>query len=277
MFQKIYQKLQTREGVMLMVSLALGVAIIIAVLGLIFGGHHGPRYSDAGGQEATIAVTGNGEAFAVPDVAQFTFTINKDAKTMAEAQKQVSELGNVLINKLESAGINKKDIKTEGFNAYPKYENRAVSTSMMPCSPTYCPPTETNSVIVGYTVSHTYSVKVRNLDKASDIAKLLTDVGVSSISGPDFTVDNIDSIRNDARSQAIVDAKVQAKILAGQLGVKLGKIVDFQVINNGGYPVPMYARAVSSDAVAGEKAVAPALEPGQTDVKVQVQVTYEIK
>lgn len=165
-----------------------------------------------------------GEVFAIPDTAQFTFTVTKDSKTMAESQKQVSDVGNDLVAKLKAAGIDEKDIKTEGFNAYPKYENKAGIV----CSPTYCPPS--NPVITGYTVSHTYSVKVRNLEKASDIAKLLTDAGVSSLNGPDFTIADIDSVKDDARDKAIEDAKEQAQILARQLGVRLGDILDFQVI-----------------------------------------------
>ena len=274
MFQKIYQKLQTREGITLIASLAL----IVVTVGMIIGGigHHPKmRGFSEGAQQPAITVSGNGEVFAVPDVAQFSFTITKDAKTMADAQKQVSDLGNGLIAKLKAAGIDEKDIKTEGFNAYPKYENKSVSIGM-PCSPTYCPPVDTNPVITGYTVSHTYSVKVRNLEKSSDIAKMLTDANVSSINGPDFTIADIDAVKNDARDKAIADAKAQAKILAKQLGVRLGDIIDFQVVDNGNYPMPMYARA-SLDAGMAEKVAAPDIEPGQSDIKVQVQITYRIR
>ncbi len=273
MFQKIYQKLQTREGITLIASLAL----IVATLGMIFGGFgNHPKtggYPD-GIQQPVITVTGNGQVFAVPDVAQFTFTITKDAKTMADSQKQVSELGNGLIDKLKAAGIEGKDIKTEGFSAYPKYETAQLD--MRPCSPTYCPPSDGKQVIVGYTVSHTYSVKVRNLDNSSDIAKLLTDANVSSINGPDFTIADIDSVKNDARDKAITDAKEQAKILAKQLGVRLGEIVDFQVLDGGYYPMPMYAKAGMMDSEA-TPVPAPNIEPGQSDIKVQVNITYRIR
>ena len=252
----------------------VSIAIILAVIGGIVGrfGYHGPKgYHDI--QQPAITVSGEGEVFAIPDTAQFSFTITKDAKTMADSQKQVSELGNSLVTKLKAAGIEEKDIKTEGFNAYPKYETKA---SRIPCSPTYCPPYDGNPVITGYTVSHTYSVKVRNLEKSSDIAKLLTDAGVSSLNGPDFTIADIESIKNEARDEAIADAKEQAKILAKQLGVRLGTIIDFQVVDNGYYPMPMYARA-SMDAGMSEKAIAPDIEPGQSDIKVQVQITYRIR
>lgn len=273
MFQRIYQKLQTREGITLIASIAL----VVATIGFIFGGfHHGGYHSDGPGTEPTITVSGNGETFAIPDIAQFTFTITKDAKTMAEAQKQVSELGNGLVEKLQAAGVDKKDIKTEGFNAYPKYETKVSPQMGMPCSRDYCPPYNTgNPVITGYTVSHTYSVKVRDLDNASTIAKLLTDANVSSINGPDFAVDDINSVQDEARNKAIADAKAQAKVLARQLGVHLGKIVDFQVVGNGGPVYPMYAKAEMMDAAGA--APAPALEPGQTEVKVQVQITYRIR
>jgi uncharacterized protein YggE len=271
MFQRIYQKLQTKEGLMLTVS----VAIIIAVVGCIVGGfrhHEGRGFSD-GTQAPSITVSGNGEVFAVPDVAQFSFTITKDAKTMADAQKQVSDLGNGLIEKLKAAGIQEKDIKTEGFNAYPKYETAKMDTR--PCSPTYCPPSNGDQIIVGYTVSHTYSVKVRNLEKSSDIAKLLTDANVSSVNGPDFTIADIDSVKNDARDKAIVDAKAQAKVLAQQLGVRLGDIIDFQVVDNGSYPMPMYAKSAMAAADSAGTPT-PNIEPGQSDIKVQVQITYRI-
>ena len=274
MFQKIYQKLQTREGLTLIVS----IAIIVGVVGFIIGGfHRGDReMGNAQGQVPSITVTGQGEVFAVPDVAQFTFSIEKTAPTMAAAQKLATDQGNALVQKLKDEGIDKKDIKTEGFNAYPKYENKAVSSLIRPCGPQSCPPEAVNSVITGYTVNQSYSVKVRNLDKSGDIAKLITDNNVSSVNGPDFTIDDMTAVTNGARDKAIADAKEQAEILARQLGVHLRKIVDFQVVN-GGVVAPYAMRATASADMVGAKEAAPTIEPGQSDIKVQVNITYRIQ
>lgn len=271
MFQKTAQKLQSREGMMLLGSIAL-VCAMFALLGLGVYAFTKSDSDNQAGSAGTITVTGNGETFAVPDIAEFTVTLQKDASTMADAQTQVAVDGNALIAALKNAGVAEKDIQTQGFNAFPKYENKPVS--LRPCSAIDCPPVDTNPVIVGYTVSHTYAVKVRDLSKVGDIAKLITDANVFSVSGPDFTVDDINAVNNQARDKAIADAKTQATILAHQLGVHLKKIVDFQVMNGGGN-YPIYAKAMSADA-GMSTAPSPTLEPGQTDVKVQVQITYKI-
>lgn len=273
MFSNLKQKLQTREGLMLVGSVAL-VFAMFALLGL--GSYAFARADQTNDEYSTISVTGNGESFVTPDVAKFTFTVQKDAKTMNEAEKLATADANALVEKLKAAGILEKDIKTEGFNAFPKYETK--SAAIAPCGPNYCPPYNPgNPVIVGYTVSHTYSVKVRDLDKAGDIAQLITGANPYSVNGPDFTIDDEDAVTNDARGKAIADARAQARVLARQLGVHLGKIVDFQVVGNG--PVyPMYAKsAIMSEAADAAGAPAPTIEPGQTDVKVQVQITYRIR
>lgn len=269
MFHNIYQKFQSREGIFLAGSFAL----IVFSFCMIFGGF---QYGYGNGQTPpTISVSGVGEMNVVPDIARFSATISKDAKTMADAQNLAATQGNVLVENLKKAGIAEKDIKTENFNAYPKYEYQSKSVSM-PCGPDYCPPYNPgNQVIVGYTVSQTYSIKVRNLDQVNTIAQLLTDANISSVSGPDFTIDDVEIVKNEARAKAIDDAKVQAKILARQLGVRLGRIVDFQV-NDGGYPVPLYARAMGGDAMM-EKSVAPSIQPGETEVNTQVTITYRIR
>lgn len=282
MIQKIYQKLQTKEGFMLVSSLA----IIVLVGGLVFGAFKPERrgYDGAGQPVASIRVTGNGEVTVSPDIAQFSFSISKDAKTIAEARNEVATIGNELITKLKNAGIDEKDIKTENISTYPKYENRAVAdkscfaeteggfTPAIACPPTY------NSVVVGYTVATNYSVKVRDLDKVSAIATLLTDAKLFSLNGPNFTIDDTQAVANQAREEAIEDAKKQAKILSMQLGVKLGKIIDFQV--EGGYnPVPMYydRSMMSAVGLKQEAAVSPELPTGETVIKTQVYITYKIK
>lgn len=272
-FKQFIQKLQTREGVMILGSFTL-VFAMFALLGLgVFA--FAKSSHDSGTNSGSITVTGKGEIFAAPDVANFSGTISVDGKTMASAEASATAQEKALISKLADAGISKDDIKTTSYNAYPKYENQPVATPAITCFSGSCPSYPvTNSVIVGYTVSETLSIKVRDLDKAGDIAKLLTDANISSVNGPDFAIDKPGDIQNQARDKAITDAKEQAEILAKQLGVHLKQIVDFQV-SNGGSATPMvYAMKADS---AGATAPSPSLPAGQTDITSNVSITYTIR
>ena len=270
MLQKISDKAQSREGLMLLGSIAL-VFAMFALLGL---GVFAFAKSDSSNTDATnvptISVTGNGESFAQPDIAQFNFTVSQDAPKMTDAQSAATNHANALVAKLKDAGISAADIQTTGFDASPKYQNQSVAGPAIVCNGGYCPPV-TNQIIVGYTVSISYSVKVRDLSKVGDIATMITTGNVQSVDGPNFTLSNPDSVSNDARDKAITEAKAQAKVLADQLGVKLGRITSFQVSggNNGAVPMVYSAMAKSG--------ATPDLEPGQTDVKSSVTITYQIK
>ncbi len=270
--KKLLSKLQTREGLMFIGSVTLLFAMF-ALLGLGVRAFTSDR-DNTQATPATISVSGTGEIYASPDVANFTATVSADAATMSAAGAAATTQGNALLAKLESAGIAKADIQTTDYSANPKYENQAVAAPMIQCFGGSCPPPVSNSVIVGYTVSQSYSIKVRNLDSAGDIAKLLTSANLANVSGPNFAIDNPENVQNEARNKAIVDAQQQAKILAAQLGVHLKGITDFQV-SNGGTVYPM-AYAMKADSV-GAAAPSPVLNPGQSDITSNVTITYRIK
>ena len=77
------------------------------------------------------------------------------------------------------------------------------------------------------------------------------------------------------RADAITKAKAQAKQLAKDLGVSLGKIVNFSE-SSGNYPVPMYAYGMGG-AADSTKAVSPNLPTGENTYNASVSVTYEIR
>ncbi len=282
MIKKIYLKLQTKEGLMLVIS----VGIIVVIIGLLARGVFSHKKSNYGFNDPApvITISGTGEINAVPDIALFTYSISKDAATIAEARNQVATTGNDLFGKLKAAGIAEKDIKTDSLSTYPKYENRASATNdcgvirgselgiMAPvaCAPVY------NSVVVGYTVTTTFSVKVRDLDQVSAIATLLTNAKLFSLNGPNFSIDNRDELVNEARQKAIKDAKKEAEMLASQLGVRLVGIVNFS--EDGYNPAPMYYdRAGANAMMSSEKSVAPELPAGETIIRSNVTITYRIK
>jgi len=229
-----------------------------------------PRVGNEVYPQSTIMVTGEGEAFAVPDVASFNFTITEASETVDSAQKMLDEKTAKAVAVLKEAGIEEKDIKTISYNVYPKYEWQQIYCITYPCP-------QGDNKLVGYEVSQNILVKVRKVDTAGDLVNKVGAIGVANISGVEFTVDDRQALVAKAREEAINKAKEQAKLLAKQLGVRLGKIMYYN--DNSGYPVPYYGDMAVREGMGGgmvlpTKAVLPA---GETKITSNISITYEIK
>lgn len=236
-------------------------------------------------QPATISFSGHGEVTAVPDIATIYFTISKDAATIKDAQAGVASIETKALDILKAKKVADKDIKTADASFYPKYDYKRsvcpqtyapsaeVGTSSVANMPAYyCPPGP--QVIVGYTASESITVKIRNTDDAGAIMQELGTAGVSNLSGPNFTIDNEDGLKAEARKLAIDDAKTKAQALAKDLGVSLEKITSFS--ENGNYPIMYSAKADMLGT--GVSAPAPAQLPkGENTITSDVTITYEIK
>lgn len=218
----------------------------------------------------TISFNGKGEVTAAPDLAIVNLTIRADAKDVKEAQGKVTSTEKKVLDYLDSKNIAKKDIKTESYNSYPKYDYGTPCYSRgieMPC------PVSTPKV-VGYEVSEYISVKVRDLTKAGEIVAGIGALGVSEISGPNFSIENEDGLKAQARKIAINEAQEKAESLAQDLGVRLVRIVNFS--ENGNYPMPMFATKAAYD-TSVESAPSPQLPTGENKITSNVVITYEIR
>lgn len=222
-----------------------------------------------------ISVNGTGEVLAVPDVASFSFSVLEEGKTMKEAQDKATAKINSMISAVKALGVEEKDIKTSGYNSYPKYDYKQTQV----CSMGYCPPGK--QVLAGYEVNQTVTVKVRKTDTAGDVLTKVGDLGASNISGLDFIVDDIETIKAEAREKAVSDAKAKAKVLAKTLGVRLDTVVNFYENGDGGYPIMYREAAMDSKVMMEGAAVAPQASPvlptGENKVVSNVTITYEIK
>lgn len=218
----------------------------------------------------TITVEGTGTGTAVPDIALISFSVTERGATVAEAQEKSTAKTDAALAAVEGLSIAEKDVKTTSYNVYPQYE------SIAPCYNGMC---ETrNPKIIGYEVSQSVEVKIRDTAKAGDVLQALGGLNVQNISGPNFTVDEVDGVRGVAREEAIENAKEKAKALASQLGVRLGKVVSFSE-NQGYYPYDMYGYGGKEGDVMNMavESRAPSLPTGETETSVTVMITYEIK
>lgn len=214
----------------------------------------------------TISVSGQGEAVAIPDIATFTFTVVNEAATVNSAQTAVSEKVSEALTSLKESGISEKDIKTQSYNISPRYEYPNIQCITYPC------PSGTR-VLRGYEVSQSILVKIRDTEKAGDIIDSIGDMQISQVSGLNFAVDDMESVRAKAREEAIKEAKEKAQKLAKDLDVRLVKITGFYERE----PSPYYDGRTFGLGGA-ESAPAKAQIPvGEDEVTSQITIVYEIE
>ncbi len=240
----------------------------------------------------TIAVTGTGDVVAVPDTAEFSFSVTADAPAMTDAQNIASTKTNAIITAVKALGVADADIQTTDYSANPTYTytrtacplDGTVSGSsgggdQAPGSPVaqpmivYSPCTNENQKLTGYEVTETLSVKVRSTGNAGTVLAKVTSLGATNVSGLTFVVDNPDTVQQQAEAKAIADAQSKAQVLAKSLGVKLTKIVNFS--ENGNQPV-YYPMALSANSSAGTASVTPNIQTGTNKITSNVTITYEV-
>ncbi|MEK7498392.1 MAG: SIMPL domain-containing protein, partial [Patescibacteria group bacterium] len=217
----------------------------------------------------SFTVSAEGKAVALPDIAKFSFSvITEGGKDLASLQNGNIKKVNGAIAFVTSKGVDKKDIKTTGYNVVPRNE---YSTCSYGPEAKPCPPPAT----VGYTISQSVQVKVRDFDVVGDILSGVVEKGANSVSQLSFVVDDETKYKEQARTEAIEKAKKQAADIASAGGFRLGKVVSLEE-RVGTQP---YYGAYDSYSMGVSKSMeteAPRIEAGSNEIRVNVSVTYEI-
>jgi len=240
--------------------LALTVSTIVGIQNKIKEGKYIGQEIET---KNTITVSDKGEVYAKPDLALTDFSVITEKKTVAEAMSENAEKMNAVIDFIKEQGVEDKDLKTVNFNIYPRYEWYD-TIQFYP---------QGKRVLVGYEVQQSLEVKIRDMEKIGDIIQGATDAGANQVGDLQFTIDNPDELKKQARGQAIEKAKNKAEELASQLGVKLVRITNFSESG----VIPYYygfEKAVGMGG--GEEAPAPEIETGENKIEITVSITYEI-
>jgi uncharacterized protein len=202
---------------------------------------------------AMISVTGEASMSAPPDLAQIEGGVTTEAKTAREASEtNNAAMGKVLLA-LKGAGIDEKDFQT----------------SRLSLQPQYAPNRNGPNTVVGYQASNRVTIKLRDVTKVASVIDTLAAAGANNIGGINFMVSAASKLLDDARGQAIADARRKAEIYARAAGVTLGSPVSISEENA---PGPMPFRKMS----AGMAASAPVAQ-GEETLQVTVSVSWAIK
>lgn len=210
-----------------------------------------------------FSVAGSGTVYAKADIANINVGLKTGAKkTAAEATKESTDKMNSIIAELKKLKIEEKDIKTSDYNLNPLYNWT----------------NDKGQELIGYEVTQTLTLKIRDLSKIGDVIAKTTEQGANQIGNINFTIDDEFALKNQARELAIKKAKEKAQLIANQAGMKLGNVKS---VTENSEPVvyPMYSNAKMDLAVGGgrEALASPTIQTGQNEIKVDVTLVYEVK
>jgi uncharacterized protein len=204
---------------------------------------------------SAISVTGEANISVAPDQAQIDGGVSTDAKTAREASDaNNAAMGKVLLA-LKGAGIDEKDYQTSRLSLQPQY---ATSSK-----------TAERPVVVGYRASNRVTIKVRDVAKVAGMIDVLVGAGANEIGGINFIVTQASKLLDDAREQAIADARRKAQIYAKSAGVTLGEPI---AISEEGAPTPMFRSKM-----AGGMAAPAQVAQGEETLSITVSVSWAIK
>lgn len=203
-----------------------------------------------------VRVTGTGKVNYVPDIVHIRVGVATDAKTAAEAWEGNRAVVVKLFEVMKKHGIAEKDRQTTGLQISPRYVTN---------------PKDQESRLVGYTASYELVVTLRRLD---DLGKLLDDLvahGANRDLGVSFGAANPEKWLDQARREAVANARKKAELYVEGAGASLGQLVA--VAEGGTYPQPV--DSFERVALTAQAASLP-IAVGEREMTASVTLTYAI-
>ncbi|MEQ1652048.1 MAG: SIMPL domain-containing protein [Hyphomicrobium sp.] len=206
--------------------------------------------------DRTVTVSASGSVSAEPDEATISTGVSSDAKSAREAMSKNNEAMKKVIAELKTQGVDAKDIQTTQFNVEPVY---------------VYPKEGQPPVVTGYRVNNMVSVRVRNLDKLGGVLDQLVTAGANQMNGISFDVSKAETLKDEARKDAMANALRRAKLLATAAGADVGEVVQIseEVTHAGPRPVVFAKRAAMAESAPVER--------GSQELETRVTVTWKLK
>lgn len=213
-----------------------------------------PLRAEVKPMDRLITVSASGYAYAEPDQARLSAGVTAEADSAEAALSANTELMRKVVDGLKEAGIDAKDIQTSNFNVEPRYTN---------------PRDGTSPAINGYRVSNQVGILVRDLKSLGGLLDKLVSLGANQVYGLAFEVSKQETLKDEARKDAIANARRRAELLAAAAGSKVDEVMTISEESSYGGPRPMAMRAA--------KAEAAPIESGTETLEARVTVTWKLK
>jgi uncharacterized protein len=201
--------------------------------------------------EKTVTVTGEATVGVAPDTAIIRIGVSSQEKTAREAGEANARQMTSVLAAIKTSGIAERDIQTSRLSLQPQYDPNKGGTPRL----------------TGFQANNQVTVRIRDIDSLPTVLDRAIGAGANEMSGIEFVVSEQSKLLDQARDDAIVDARRKAELYAKAAGANLGHVVS---ISEEG-PAPPQPRPMQA-----MRAGAVPVAPGEQTLRAIVSVSYEL-
>lgn len=226
-----------------------------------------------------IYVNGEAEVKVVPDEVILTIGVETSNKNLNTAKSQNDRAVKEILAVMAQNKVAQKYVQTDYFTIEPKHEYRYSDSERRDVA-----------VFAGYFVRKNVVITIKETEKYEAILSGVLEAGANYVQGIQFRTTELRKYRDQARVMAIKAAREKAQLLAGELGLKVGKAwtinedsVGSYSWYNQGYWGSRNVQYATQNAMAnsgGNYGSAPedsTIAPGQISVNARVSVSFELE
>jgi uncharacterized protein YggE len=208
-----------------------------------------------------ISVTGTSEVKVTPDEVTLILGVESHDKDLAVAKASNDKSINKLLSLARSVGIDEKNIQTSALSMGPEYSEEKIPK------------------LLGYEVSQTITLALKNLTKYEELLTGALKAGVNRVNGINFTVTETKKYKEAARLKAVRAAREKAVAIAGELGQKIGQ--PWQVTEDAEYDATANLAANTRQYIGGlpeeQTYGAPSVAGGEVTIRASVRVSFQME
>src|ERR1700716_770921 len=160
-----------------------------------------------------ITVTGQAEVRVPPDEVVFTLGVESVDKDMLAAKKRTDDSVREVLAIARRNNVKEEDVQTSFISVQPKYNTDDLE---------YTARQSVKREFVGYQVSKTVAVILRDISRFDALLSDVLKAGVTRLSNVEFRDSQIRKHRDQARAMAMKAAQDKAGLMAREIGQSIG-------------------------------------------------------
>lgn len=207
----------------------------------------------------TVTVSGTAESKVKNQIAKFSAGVSATNDNRDTAIKEVNDKISKVTEAVKLFGVDSADIITQSLSVYQMQQS-------------YYEDNQPKQKPGQWSVSNTIEVTLRDVDKASQLADILTKNGATNVYGPSLQLDTTKRAEDQLTADAIADARKKAELIAASGGAKLGNVLS---VGEGYVSGPIYSIAL--DGRGGGGGGGTPIQPGSGTISKTVTVVWALE